>query len=86
MEIERVVMECDAVAEAAAVAYPDKVLGEKVSLFVSAVDPKKTDSGQIAAFCKKRLPFYKVPAEVRVLAALPKNSLGKVDKKKLRAL
>jgi carnitine-CoA ligase len=41
---------------------------------------------QIMAACKKRLATFKVPVEVRLVEDLPRATLNKVQKAKLRAL
>jgi acyl-CoA synthetase (AMP-forming)/AMP-acid ligase II len=49
---------------------------------------KKADAAvtaeEIIAHCRKNLAAYKCVKEVRFIAAIPKNSLGKVLKKELR--
>lgn len=44
------------------------------------------DEKSILAFCRQRLAGYKVPDEVRVLEALPRNPTGKVMRRELKKL
>jgi len=38
----------------------------------------------LLAYCRENLARYKVPAEIVLVAALPKTPVGKIDKKALR--
>jgi acyl-CoA synthetase (AMP-forming)/AMP-acid ligase II len=86
-QLEEQLLELDALLEAAVIGVPDNVLGEAVKAFVV---PRKADSNgleeRLRLFCKERMPFQLVPKEIVVLAALPKNSSGKVLKQNLKAL
>lgn len=85
-EIERVIIQHSSVAEAAVIGLPDQDLGEKI---VACVILKSDWNGkapelEIQNFCKKLLPRFKVPKEIKIFTELPKNILGKVLKKELR--
>jgi len=85
-EIEDVIMRHSSVEEVAVIGLPDKDLGEKI---VACVVLKsdwngKTPEANVQDFCKKLLPRFKVPKEVKIFKELPKNILGKVLKKELR--
>jgi len=41
---------------------------------------------EIIAFCKERLPNFKIPKKVQFMESLPKNLLGKVLRAELRNL
>jgi len=82
-ELEEVLCAHPAVAEAAAVAGPDAYWGEVLHAYVSARGP--TDEEQLLAHCRERLAKYKIPATLEVLDALPKISVGKLDKLPLKA-
>ncbi|MGK5640769.1 long-chain-fatty-acid--CoA ligase [Streptomyces sp. URMC 126] len=83
-EVERVLAEHPAVAEAAVVGVPDEKWGEAVRAVLVAVGGVRIDPAELRAFCRKRLAGYKCPTSVEVVAALPRNATGKVDKKALR--
>ena len=82
-EIERLVLENERIAEAAALGIPDSILGEKIKLFVALIPGKKLDKKEIMARCKEQLPSYSIPSDIAVLKSIPKNSYGKIDKKTL---
>ncbi len=83
-EVEAVLYQCDGVVEAAIVARPDAVLGERVHAFVCVRAGVTED--QLARFCAERLGDYKVPESWTLgTDPLPRNSAGKLAKKDLRA-
>ncbi|HEV8586732.1 MAG TPA: long-chain fatty acid--CoA ligase [Methylomirabilota bacterium] len=85
-EVEEVLYAHPAVAEAAVVGMRDPLMGEEVCAFVALKDGAGADPAAIIGFCQSRLAKYKCPREVRVLPALPKNPVGKILRKELRAL
>jgi len=83
-EVENVLSHCPGVAEAAVVARPDPVLGEKVQAFITADGADLTEA-DIKAFCSRHLADYQVPDFVTLLPdTLPRNANGKVIKRTLR--
>ena len=83
-ELENALSYHPGVAECAAVAPPDPVLGEKVHMFVRAVSEDVT-AEDLRSFCAERLADYKVPDFVTFLNdPLPRNANGKVLKNTLR--
>jgi oxalate---CoA ligase len=83
-EIEAVLLEHPAVADAAAFPIPDLKYGEEVA---AAVVLKGTaDSAALKTFCRARLADFKVPKTIWITSALPKNATGKLDRRKLPAL
>jgi crotonobetaine/carnitine-CoA ligase len=85
-EIERVILSSSGVREAAVVGKPHPMLDETPVAFVVPVDPD--DVGlidRVAAACRASLADFKRPREVRVVSELPRATLEKVAKSKLRA-
>jgi L-proline---[L-prolyl-carrier protein] ligase len=79
-EVERAIYAHDAVTECAVVAIPDDVVTNRLKAFVVA---DGLSDGELAAFCRDRLPRYMVPDEIEFRDALPKSSTGKIDRRKL---
>jgi malonyl-CoA/methylmalonyl-CoA synthetase len=71
------------VAEAAVVGVPSEEWGEVVTAFVVASD-SRLDARTLTDHTRERLAPYKVPRDVRFVAELPRNALGKVLKQDLR--
>ncbi len=82
-EVERIMNAMPQVVECAAFGVPDERLGE---LLVARVVGDNIDGAAIIAEVAAKLARYKAPAEVRIGAdPLPRNDVGKIDKKRLRA-
>jgi len=86
IEVESVLYQHPAVAEAAVVARPDEKWGETPCAFVGlkeGVAPVTAED--IIAFTRTKLAHYKCPRTV-IFTALPKTSTGKVQKYVLREM
>lgn len=83
IEIENVLYQHDAIAEAAVVAKTDAKWGETPCAFVSLREGKSATAEEIIAFCRERLAHFKCPKTV-MFEALPKTSTGKIQKFILR--
>lgn len=85
-EIERHLWNLGGVAEAAVVGVPDQRLGEVAVAFVVPREGSRLDPDAILETLRSSVANFKVPRQVRVLDALPRNALGKVEKVALRAV
>lgn len=83
-EIERVLVECPGVGQAAVVGIPDERLGEIPVAFVVANGDPFLTAATLEHFCRSRLANYKRPRRYHFVAHLPVNSAGKVVKADLR--
>ena len=83
-EVEMVLLEHAAVAEAAVVGRADPTWGEAVVAFVVPKPDAVVDKDALVVHCKERLASYKKPREIRFVEGLPKNSVGKLLKYRLR--
>lgn len=83
-EVESVLYDHPDIAEVAVIGAPDERWGERV-VAVVAVKPGKTLTLEsLQAFAETRLARYKLPRELRLVDALPRNPTGKVLKQRLR--
>ncbi len=83
-EIEGYINEMPGVAESALVGVPHPDFGE---VGIAVVIPKpgaRIDGGEIVAGLKSRLANFKIPKRCFVVAELPRNAMGKVQKNLLR--
>jgi len=77
-EIEEVIQELDAVAEAGVVGVPDEILGEAIKAVIVPREGAHLDKRTILSHCRKRLALYKIPKFVEFAEALPKTASGKI--------
>jgi long-chain acyl-CoA synthetase len=84
-DVEDVLVQHPAVAMAGVVGRPDARLGEEIVAFVSLRPGASAPPAELTAFARERLAAHKYPREVRILDALPLTSVGKLDRKALRA-
>ncbi len=83
IEIESVLYQHPAVAEAAVVAKPDEKWGETPCAFVSLKEEAEATEEELIQFCRDNLAHFKCPKKV-VFTELPKTSTGKIQKFILR--
>jgi acyl-CoA synthetase (AMP-forming)/AMP-acid ligase II len=82
-EVENVLTQHPAVADAALVGLPHPVLGEVPAAMVQAGAPVREQ--EILAFARERLAAFKVPVAIRITRVpLPRNDGGKLMKQTLR--
>ncbi len=83
-EVENVLYQLPQVAEAAIIGVPHERWGE-VGLAVIALKPGETlDRATVVEHCVERLAKFKVPNDIAIVEALPRNATGKVLKRELR--
>jgi long-chain acyl-CoA synthetase len=82
-EIEDVLHEHPAVAEAAVIGIPDDRLGEEVMAFLTLRPGAVLTEREAITFCRGRVAAYKYPRVIEIRDVLPKNALGKILKDRL---
>jgi acyl-CoA synthetase (AMP-forming)/AMP-acid ligase II len=84
-EIEDALTEHPKVLEAGVIGVPHVTLGEAVVAYVALRQGLEGPVEQLDEHCAERLTRYKRPSIILV-DSLPKNAMGKIDKKKLKEL
>ncbi|KAG2722900.1 hypothetical protein I3760_02G148500 [Carya illinoinensis] len=96
LEIESVILEHPAVTECCVLGLPDKDYGEAVcAIIVPDANTKKIQEEnlkpavtleELCSWAKEKLAPYKLPTRLFLWEALPRNAMGKVNKKELKKL
>ncbi len=85
-DVEDVLLAHPDVAMAGVVGRPDPRLGEEVVAFVSLRPGATATADDLIAYARSRLSATKSPREVQVVDTVPLTSVGKLDRKALRAM
>ncbi|HEU4361718.1 MAG TPA: long-chain fatty acid--CoA ligase [Mycobacterium sp.] len=80
-EIEEVLYEHPAVAEAAVIGIPHDSLGEDVGAAIALKKGATADPDELREYVKARVAAYKYPRRIWLVDALPKGPTGKVNKR-----
>jgi fatty-acyl-CoA synthase len=82
-EVEDLLADHDAVADAAAIGVDDEQFGQRLRAFVVKADGADTSEDELKDHVKANLARYKVPREIVFVDELPRNATGKVLKREL---
>jgi len=84
LEVEREIDRFAGVRASAVVGVPDDVRGETVVAFIETEPHQSCDVTELDAWLRTRVASFKVPRRIEIVAVLPRNALGKIEKTKLR--
>lgn len=84
-EVERVLLTHPAVADCAVIGIPHATWGEEVLAFVAPHAGTAVEPRALIAHCRASLARYKAPTRIELVASIPRNAAGKIEKPKLRA-
>lgn len=82
-EVENAIEGLDCVNEVAVVGLPDERWGEAVTAIVALLPGTRLTYEELKAHCRNQLAKYKIPKRLIVVEEIPKNAVGKIDKKLL---
>ncbi|TDW21879.1 long-chain-fatty-acid--CoA ligase [Kribbella kalugense] len=80
-EVEEVLYEHPAVAEAAVVGIPHPSLGEEIGAAIALKDGETATPEELREFVKSRIAAYKYPRAVWIVDGLPKGPTGKIQRR-----
>ena len=91
LEIEREMLSLPQISEVAVVGLPSEAWGQKVAAVVVLSDQGKTagrggkpwSALDMRKALKEILANYKIPQEMKVVETIPRNAMGKINKKQL---
>jgi malonyl-CoA/methylmalonyl-CoA synthetase len=84
LEIEGTLLTHEKIAECAVVGVEDDTWGEAVTACVVLKAGQTLALQELKSWCESRMSPYKVPKQLRVLNAFPRNAMGKVMKAELK--
>ncbi len=91
LDLENIMSQHEAVLESAAIGIPDEKWGERPMMIVTLKPGYQGKTGEeefrrhMTQFAEEgKIPRYGVPDRYEIVDAIPKTSVGKLDKKKLR--
>jgi long-chain acyl-CoA synthetase len=85
-EAEQVLTRHPAILDVACIGIPHAEMGEELKALVIPRDPQNPpEASEVLAFCRERLSHYKCPRTVDFVDDLGRNTMGKINKRKLRA-
>jgi long-chain acyl-CoA synthetase len=85
-DIDEVLYEHPKIQEACAVGLPDTYRGETVKVFIVTKPGETLTEEEVITFCREKLAAYKVPKMVEFMDELPKSTVGKVMRRKLKEM
>ena len=82
-DIESALLSHPGVREAAAIAIPDELVGNRIKAVIAAHEDHELKIPELQQFCGTIIPKYMIPEQIEFLEALPKTSTGKIDRVRL---
>ncbi len=85
-EVEDVLRQHPAIADASVYAITSEFFGEDVAAALKLKSGATVDASEVRAFCRERLARFKTPRYVRVVDEFPLTASGKIQKFRLREM
>lgn len=83
-EVEELLYEHEAVAEAAVIGVPHESLGEEIAAYVVLKPGASATEEELVEHVRSQVAPYKYPRQVHLIDELPKGATGKILKRELR--
>ncbi|SHK20430.1 class I adenylate-forming enzyme family protein [Alicyclobacillus tolerans] len=85
-DLEDLLIRHPAVLEAAVIGVPSEAMGEEVMAFIVKRPGIEIHEETLLQYCQKHLAKYKTPRWVKFIPFMPKNVIGKIDRKRLKTM
>jgi crotonobetaine/carnitine-CoA ligase len=83
-EVEATILDCPGVLDVCVIGVPDPIRDESVVAVVVRKPESDLTAEMVQAHCAKRLTRFKVPERIEFVDALPRTSVGKIQKQIVR--
>ncbi len=83
-EAEQTLIGHPGVVDVACVGAPDDVMGERLVALVQRVPGSAVTPDELNDWCRRSIASYKCPRDYRFVSEVPRNPMGKFDKKSMR--
>lgn len=84
LEIETHLMEHPLIADVCVVGVPDPVWGQKIAALIVHKDANSPVTLEtLTSWCEERIASYQIPTVVKCVEELPRNAMGKLNKKEI---
>lgn len=83
LDIERHLLAHPDIADCAVVGLPDETWGERVASVIVFTEGKQMTLEELRTWAKNVMPPYQMPSIMKSLDVMPRNAMGKVNKKEI---
>ncbi len=84
-EIDEVLLNHPAVAEAVAFGVPHRVWGEEVAAAVVLREQATASEADLLSYCRERLADFKSPKKIHIVQTIPRTATGKLQRRVVAA-
>lgn len=74
------------VIDCSVMGIPDEKWGERIAALLVTKAKKEFSQSELKAWCEKTLPNYSIPTVIKYVDQIPRNPMGKMNKKELKKL
>lgn len=83
LEIETHLLEHPSIVDVCIVGVPDSIWGQTIAALVVCKENDTITLQTLTDWCEERIASYQIPTVLKVIAELPRNAMGKINKKEI---